>query len=124
MTARPPHQAPAPDDCLRAATECPNRFGRSLVGRDQVPADTSSQIVELAAVVATLPRALSGDSRTLLTSLAGQHLTLDSMSDEPDAATATLLAVERLDQAAALARGLYTRLDDAHNASAHLVSEA
>jgi len=99
------------------------KFTRATMHADHIPADTSSQIADLAALVADLPQALRQLADILERALSNQTLTLDSMAEETDAATAVRVARLHLEGAGCLLVGAQEHLDAAHNATAHLVSD-
>lgn len=109
-------------DSARAALAEIRRFTRATARADQIPADTSGEIADLAALVAALPQALSHLSGTLARALVTQTLTLDSMAEETEAATAVRVARLHLEQAASVLADTQEHLHAAHNATAHLVS--
>jgi hypothetical protein len=106
-----------------AAREHVYGFNRATIWeRDQIPAETADELVEFADLAAALPQAFAQLSSTLERALADQVLSMDSMTDESDAAMAIGVARLHLEEARGLAVDLYKHLNAAHNATAHIIS--
>ena len=107
-----------------AAREHVYGFNRATMwARDQTPAETSDELAEVADLAAALPQAFSQLSRTLEQALAGQVLSMDSMTDESDPAIAIGVARLHLEEARGLAVDLHKHLNAARNATAHIISQ-
>lgn len=73
-----------------AAREHVYGFNRATMwARDQIQAETSDELAEFADLAAALPQAFSQLSSTLEQALADQVLSMDSMTDESDPASAS-----------------------------------
>lgn len=108
----------------RAACEHLHGFNRTtLWGPDQVPAETASQLADLAALTAALPQALSQLAGLLEQAKQTQQLSMDQLSSETDPSMAIDVARLHLDEARHVAVDLHKLIDSAHQASAHVVSE-
>ena len=88
------------------------------------PAAVSDTIANLAAMVAALPQACAQLSRILAQANNDQGLSMDSLTEETDAALAIGQAEIHLDEARELAVDLHKLLDAAHQATAHIVANA
>lgn len=88
--------------------------------RDQIPAETSDQLADIAAA---LPQAFSQLSNTLEQALANQVLSMDSRTDESDPSTAIGGARLHLEEMHGLAVDVHKHLNAARSATAHIISQ-
>jgi len=108
-----------------AKAACDHIYGlnrATMWERDQTPADTSTQLADLAALAAALPQACSQLSTLLEQARQTQILSIDSSSAESDPAMAIDVARLHLDEARGYAVDLHKFLDAAHQATAHIIN--
>lgn len=91
--------------------------------QDQIPSETSDQLLEFADLAAALPQTFSQLSSTLEQALAHQVLNMDAMTDESDPAMAIGVARLHLEEARGLAVDLHKHLNAARNATAHITGQ-